>query len=215
VRGGPVVAIDGPAGSGKSTVAAALAKHLGVAHVDTGAFYRAATLAALRAGADIDSEQACVEAIRAVDITRRGGRTLLDGDDVEDEIRGPAVTTAVSVVSGHPRVRAALLDDQRGQIVAAGAVVEGRDAGTVVVPDADVKVWLTAAPAARAARRAAQLGEADPATIAAHAEDIARRDASDAAQMARAPDALTIDTTERTVDSLVDEIATLAAKDEQ
>jgi cytidylate kinase len=204
-----VVAIDGPAGSGKSTVAAGLARALDVPHVDTGAYYRAATLAVLRSGVPLDGEAACARVVAGARIERRDGRTLLDGTDVEDEIRGPAVTAAVSQVSGHAAVRAVLLIAQRAGLGAAGGVVEGRDAGTVVVPDATLKVWLTAAPRERAARRAAQLGADDPVQVAAHAADLARRDHADAARMARAPDVVEIDTSGRSVVDLVDEIVDL------
>lgn len=205
----PLVAIDGPAGSGKSTVAAALAARLGVAHVDTGAFYRAATLAVLRAEADPNDADACTRVVERVAITRRGGRTHLDGRDVEDAIRGPRVTAAVSTVSAHPPVRAALLAAQRAELGERGAVVEGRDAGTVVVPHASLKVWLTASAGERARRRASQLGEVTPEVVAGHAADIARRDTADAAQMARAPDAVEINTTGREVAALVAELAAL------
>jgi len=211
-RRATLVAIDGPAGSGKSTVAARLAERLGVPHIDTGAFYRAATLLALRVGVDLRDGAACAALLAGASISRRDGRTRIDGEDVEDAIRGPAVTAAVSTVSAHPAVRAALLDVQRAGIGLAGAVVEGRDAGTVVVPDAPLKVWLTASPAERAGRRAAQLGERDPEVVAAHAEAIARRDAADAARMVKAPDAVVVDTTGRDVDSLVDDLLTLAER---
>lgn len=201
-----VVAIDGPAASGKSTVAATLADRLGVPHVDTGAFYRAATWLVLRAGVNIADPQACARALSGVTIARAGGRTRVDGHDVEDAIRGPAVTAAVSTVSGHPPVRAALLGLQRAAVGQDGAVVEGRDAGTVVVPDAMLKVWLTATPEERAVRRAGQLGQTDPQVVAAHAADIAGRDAADAARMARAPDAVEIDTTGRDVPGLVEHL---------
>jgi cytidylate kinase len=204
-----VVTIDGPAGSGKSTVAAALAQRLGAPHVDTGAYYRAATLVVLRAGVDVRDATAALRVITAARIERRDGRTRIDGKDVEDEIRGPAVTAAVSAVSAHPVVREALLPLQRAEVGPAGAVVEGRDAGTVVVPDADLKVWLTATPAERAARRAAQLGDSDPEAVAAHAADLARRDAEDAARMVRAADVVEVDTTGRTVESLVDDLVVL------
>lgn len=211
-QGRLVVAIDGPAASGKSTVASALADRLGVPHVDTGAFYRAATWLALRAGVDVGDEQACAALLHGVMITRTAGRTLVDGEDVEEAIRGPAVTAAVSTVSGHPSVRAALLGRQRAAVGRDGAVVEGRDAGTVVVPDAALKVWLTATPAERADRRAAQLGQTDPQVVAAHAADIADRDAADAAQMVRAPDAVEIDTTGRDLAELVEELFDLLAR---
>jgi len=210
VTGRLVIAIDGPAGSGKSTVAAALAARLGLPHVDTGAYYRAATLAVLRAGVDPGDADACAAVVAAADIQRRDGRTLLAGEDVEDEIRGPAVTAAVSAVSAHPAVRRTLVARQRAEVGAAGGVVEGRDAGTVVVPDADLKVWLTASPEERAARRAAQLGE----PAAAHLGDLARRDAADAPQMVPAADAVEIDTTGRPVSEILDDIvARLPAAD--
>lgn len=202
-----IVTIDGPAGSGKSTVASALAARLGAAHVDTGAFYRAATLAVLRSGADVHDESACARVVAESTIRRDGRRTLLDGEDVEAQIRGADVTRCVSAVSAHESVRALLVPVQRAHIPAEGAVVEGRDAGTVVVPDADLKVWLTASHEARAARRARQLGE--DGAVAAHALDLARRDAADAARMVAATDAVTLDTTGRSVQALVDELVEL------
>jgi cytidylate kinase len=204
-----VVALDGPAGSGKSTIAAGLAARLDLPHVDTGAFYRAATLAVLRAGVDLRNGPLCAKVVAASTIERRRGVTYLDGTDVEDEIRGPAVTAAVSAVSAHPRVRAVLLDLQRAAVGARGAVVEGRDAGTVVVPDATLKVWLTASPQERAARRAAQLGETLPHAVEAHAADIARRDAQDAAQMQQAPDAVEVDTTGLDIPAVIEKVKSL------
>lgn len=206
-----LVTIDGPAGSGKSTLAGRLAKRLGLPHVDTGAYYRAATLAVLRAGVDPADGEACAAVAASADIARRDGRTLLDGEDVEAEIRGSDVTRLVSTVSGHPPVRQALLAAQRRGIGDAGAVVEGRDAGTVVAPDATLKVWLTADPDERAARRAAQLGETDDGAIAAHVLAIRQRDAQDADRMTPAADVVQIDTSGRTVDSLLDELQGLAA----
>lgn len=205
-----VVTIDGPAGAGKSTIAAALAVRLQVPHIDTGAYYRAATLAVLRAGVDPGDPEGCLKVISSARIERRGGRARLSGEDVEALIRGPAVTAAVSVVSAHPEVRAALLAAQRCGIGKEGGVVEGRDAGTVVAPRADLKVWLTASREARAARRAEQLGHTDLNAVSAHAADLARRDALDAKQMAPAPDAVVIDTTDRAVEAVVEEIARLA-----
>ncbi|MBA3374069.1 MAG: (d)CMP kinase [Euzebyaceae bacterium] len=207
-----VVAIDGPAGSGKSTIAAVLAERLGVVHVDTGAYYRAGTLAVLRSGIDLRDGPACARIIGEVTIERRAGRTLLDGVDVEDDIRGPEVTATVSAVAAHPAVRAGLLAAQRAVVSPAGAVVEGRDAGTVVVPDADLKVWLTASPLERAARRAAQLGTAESNAIAIHADSIERRDADDASQMLRSTDAVEIDTTGVAVDEIVARLVRLAQR---
>ena len=207
-----VVTIDGPAGAGKSTIASALAERLGDLHVDTGAFYRAATLAVLRAGVDPKDADASLRVVVTASFERRDGRTLLDGEDVEHEIRGRAVTRAVSAVARHPEVRRALLEAQRAGIGEAGAVVEGRDAGTVVVPDADLKVWLTASPKVRAARRAEQLGETGREAVGACADDLARRDQLDVGQMTRAADAIVIDTTDRPVDDVVAEIAALVRR---
>lgn len=206
-----VVAIDGPSGAGKSTVAAALARRLALPHVDTGAYYRAATLAALRAGLDPDDEEEekVADVVASTRIERRDGRTYLDGEDVEAEIRGPAVTAAVSAVARHPRVRRLLVACQRTEVSERGAVVEGRDAGTVIVPDADLKVWLTANPRERAARRAAQVGLAVEEQVA----DITRRDAADAGQMARAPGVVEVDTTDAGVEELVDRLVTLLRGD--
>lgn len=206
-----MIAIDGPAGSGKSTIAAGVARRLRLPHVDTGAYYRAATLAALRAGVDLADGLACATIVVATRIDRTGGRTRLDGFDVEGEIRGPLVTSAVSTVASHPEVRRALLDLQRSEVGPAGAVVEGRDAGTVVVPDATLKVWLTASPLERAARRAAQLGQRDDAeAVTVHAEQIACRDERDAERMVRAEGVVVLDTSGRGVEAVVAEVAALA-----
>jgi cytidylate kinase len=203
-----VVAIDGPAGSGKSTVARALARRLGVPHVDTGAYYRAVTLAALRAGVTPGNPAACSQIAAAAQIERRGDRTFMDGEDVEDQIRDATVTAAVSAVSAHPEVRAVLRRRQRDAVPPGGAVVDGRDAGTAVVPHAPLKVWLTATPTERARRRAGQVG-ADTRSVPRHEQDLLRRDAEDATYMVPAPDAVHIDTTDRSVEDLVDELVAL------
>jgi GTPase len=205
---GPVVAIDGPAGSGKSTVAAEVAAALDVPHVDTGALYRAATLACLRAEVDLDDGRSCTSVVVAARIDRDdlAGRTYLDGMDVEDEIRGPEVTAAVSAVSAHHGVRSAV-DPAIRRAVARGGVVEGRDIGSVVLPDADVKVFLTATVEERARRRAAQVDRTD---VDALVEELTVRDAADAgrevAPLVRADDAIEIDTDGLTVDEVVDRI---------
>lgn len=204
-----VVAIDGPGGSGKSTVAAALAAHLDLPHVDTGAYYRAATLAVLRAGAPVDDPERCAQIVAEAKIERQGDRTYLDSQDVEREIRGQAVTAAVSAVAAIPRIRELMVERQRAEVGPAGAVVEGRDAGTVIVPGADLKVWLTASPDERAVRRAAQVGTVNPEAVDAHARALARRDALDAAQMVQAPDVVEIDTTGLSVAALVEQIVHL------
>lgn len=205
---GLVVAIDGPAGSGKSTVAKALADRLGVPHVDTGAYYRAATLVVIRAGVDPDDESAVAGAVEQVSIDRVDGRTLLAGEDVEEEIRGATVTGLVSTVSAQPAVRSLLLSAQRAGVNRDGGVVEGRDIGTRVAPDADLKVWLDADVAERGRRRALQAGEPD--RVEAHIADLGRRDAADAAQMVRDPDAVVVDTTGLSLEEVIATLADLA-----
>jgi cytidylate kinase len=169
---------------------------LGLPHIDTGALYRAAALACLRAEVDLGDEEACRAAVGAVQIDRVDDRTLLDGEDVEDEIRGDAVTAAVSMVSAHPGVRDALLPAQRRAVEPDGGVMEGRDIGSVVLPDADVKVFLTASPEERARRRAHQLGRDDVDVLAAQ---IAERDTRDAGRatspLVKAEDAWELDST--------------------
>jgi cytidylate kinase len=206
-----VVAIDGPAGSGKSTIARALAVRLGVPHVDTGAYYRAATLAALEGGIDVDDEGLLAALAGRITIRRLEGRTLLDGRDVEEDIRSVAVDAAVSTVAAHRLVRGELLGRQRAAVGAAGAVVEGRDAGTNVVPDADLKVWLTASALVRAERRAAERALAsgvdiDGDSIEEQAMALEERDHRDAANMGRADDIRVVDTTGSSVDEVVEHI---------
>jgi CMP/dCMP kinase len=213
-----VVAVDGPAGTGKSTVARRLAASLGARYLDTGAMYRAAALAALRAGVDPCEPDAVCEVVarRHIEVGTDPGhpRVLLDGEDVAGEIRGAAVTTAVSPVSAMPEVRRLLVDQQRQIIrdatVGGGIVVEGRDIGTVVVPDAPLKVFLTADSAQRAARRAAQDGVEDVAEI--H-RDVERRDRFDSSRatspLRAAEDAVEVDTTALDVDAVVDRLQEL------
>ncbi len=203
-----VVAIDGPAGSGKSTVARAVAAALGLEVLDTGAMYRAVTLAVLAAGADPADPEACAAAARSVRIDL-GARVVLDGRDVTEAIRGPEVTAAVSAVSAHPAVREVLVGHQRAWAEAhGGAVVEGRDIGTVVFPHAALKVFLTASDEERARRRARDEAAADrTADVAAVQADLARRDRLDAGRAASplvaAPDAVPVDSTDRTIDDVV------------
>lgn len=208
---GFVLAIDGPAGSGKSTVARAVADALGIDHVDTGALYRAAALACLRADVQLTDEVSCGAVAAAASIQRVDDRTLLDGADVEDEIRQDQVTAAVSQVAAHPTVRQALVPAQRRAVEPGGGVVEGRDIGTVVLPDAELKIFLTASVSTRARRRAEQLGRDD---LDALARDIAERDAADSsrefAPLVLADDAVEIDTTDLTIDDVVAEIVDAA-----
>jgi cytidylate kinase len=200
-----IIAIDGPAGSGKSTVARRLAEKLGLRYLDTGAMYRSVAFAALRA--DIDPEDVDRVAALAKEVVIDVGldKVTVDGVDATVEIRGPEVTRAVSVVALNPEVRAELRRQQREWAVAnGGGVIEGRDIGTVVFPDAELKVYLTADPEARAGRRAKEVTDLDYETVAA---DIARRDAIDQGRehnpLALAPDAIEVDTTDKTIDEVV------------
>jgi cytidylate kinase len=204
-----VVAMDGPSGTGKSTVARRLAGQLGARYLDTGAMYRAATLAVLRAGLDPQDTLAVVETVERADIAistdPRSPGVTLDGADVSGPIRSSEVTAAVSAVSAVPAVRVRLVDLQRELIGDGGVVVEGRDIGSVVWPGARPKIYLTASAETRARRRAGELGAAsDLATVAA---DIARRDRLDssraASPLARAEDAVEIDTTYLDIDQVV------------
>ncbi len=204
-----VVALDGPSGTGKSTVAQRLAIALGTRYLDTGAMYRAATLAVLRAGAE-PSDAAAVSAVVAVTRIavstdpRRPG-VHLDGEPVDREIRERPVTAAVSAVSAVGAVRSQLVAAQRAVIGGGGIVVEGRDIGTVVWPQADVRVYLTASPQTRARRRAGPAASA--AEVAEVAVDIARRDAFDSSRaespLRPASGALTLDTTDLEIDEVV------------
>ena len=199
-----VVAIDGPAGAGKSTVARAVAEALGWRHVDTGAMYRAVTLAALVAGVPLEDAERVEEIARAADIAVEGPNVTLDGRDVTEEIRGPEVSAAVPVVSAHPGVRSALVERQRRLAARSDVVMEGRDIGTVVVPEAPVKIFLTAALQERARRRARELMlPEDDASIASTGKALGERDDTDSRRasspLACADDALVVDTTDRSV----------------
>lgn len=156
-----VVAMDGPAGTGKSTVSRAVASMLGLPHLDTGAFYRAAGLAALRSSLNLEDEGALAARIAETTMEQADGRMYLDGADVTGEIRTPEATAASSRVSAYPSVRSILVGLQRAWVEAHGgrAVVEGRDIGSVVFPDAAVKIYLDATPDTRAQRRASETGE--------------------------------------------------------
>jgi CMP/dCMP kinase len=197
-----VVAIDGPAGAGKSSVARALADALGFTYLDSGAMYRAVGLMTLRHGGAA-SEQA--ERLRL----ELGGRVLANGEDVTEAIRAPEVSEAASRVATNPRVRAALVEKQRELLADGDWVAEGRDIGTVVAPDAGVKVFLTAAPEERARRRATELG-ADVDTVL---KDQALRDAQDSRRahspLEIAPGAVELDTTGLSLDEVVERIAGL------
>jgi cytidylate kinase len=201
-----IVAIDGPAGSGKSTVARGLASRLGFRYLDTGAMYRALTWIALADGVDLEDGPA-LEALALADaVVFEGARVVVRGEDVTAAIREPRIDRVVSTVARHREVRAVMRERQRELAVGGDAVVEGRDIGTVVCPDAEVKVYLVADPGERARRR-----QADHPSIGAEAlaTDLRLRDERDATQMQAAPDAEQIDTTALTVDEVLDRIERL------
>ena len=204
-----VIAIDGPAGSGKSTVARRLAERLGLDYLDTGAMYRAVTFAALRRGIDPADTGPVAELARVVDLDVTTDHVRVDGVDATIEIRGPEVSRAVSLVAANPEVRAELVRRQREWAYErSGGVMEGRDIGTVVFPDAMLKVYLNARPEVRAERRAAEVSDLDYETVAA---DMARRDALDQGREAdplrQADDAIQFDTSDMTIDEIVAELA--------
>jgi cytidylate kinase len=196
-----VIAIDGPAGAGKSTVARAVARELGFTYLDTGAMYRAVALAA-------PEHASAAEAAQTIDI-EVGDRVSIDGRDVTEAIRAPEVSEAASRVAADPGVREALVERQRELMSSSNWVAEGRDIGTVVAPDAEVKVFLTASGEERARRRAAELG-ADPDTVLA---EQALRDERDRTRehspLEAAPGAIELDTTGLSVDEVVERIAGL------
>jgi cytidylate kinase len=205
-----VIAIDGPAGAGKSTVARALATELGFTYLDSGAMYRCVALAALWRGADPDDAGAMTELAGSVVISLQDERVELDGGDVSAAIREPAVTEASSRVSVHPGVREAMVARQRELIAAGRYVAEGRDIGTVVSPDSPLKVFLTASAEERARRRAAQLGE-DPETVLAAQRERDRRDETrEHSALRAADDAVEIDTTGLSQGEVARRIAGLA-----
>jgi cytidylate kinase len=197
-----VIAIDGPAGAGKSSVARALAQRLGVTYLDSGAMYRAVALAAQR------RRVAPAEIAAALRI-ELGARVMLDGEDVTEAIRTPQVTEAASVAAADPAVRAAMVAEQRRLLSSGDWVAEGRDIGTVVAPHAAPKVFLTASPQARAQRRAAQLG-VDPATVLAEQTIRDERDsAREHSPLTPAPDAVMLDTSDMSLEQVVAAIAAL------
>jgi cytidylate kinase len=213
------ITLDGPSGTGKSSVARAVAARLGAAYLDTGAMYRAATVAVLDAGVDLDDAEGIARAVATATIevgtTADAELVQVDGVDVASRIRGAEVTRAVSPVSAVPAVRRRLVEQQRALVAAADAVVvEGRDIGTVVLPEATVKIYLTAAPEVRAQRRAGQLGLSQPEKIAALAADLRRRDEYDSSRadspLRPAADAVIVDSTDLDREQVVDRVVEIA-----
>ena len=205
-----VIAIDGPAGAGKSTVARGVARALGLTYLDSGAMYRCVALAALRAGAGLDDASRIGNLARRIEIEFDGGRVLLDGEDVTDAIRRPEVSAAASHVSVHPEVREAMVEQQRGLIDAGDYVAEGRDIGTVVSPSSPLKIFLTATDAERARRRASESGEDFEAVLAAHSARDARDRDREHGALRIAADSIELDTTGLRADEVVERVVTLA-----
>lgn len=211
------MAMDGPSGSGKSSTSRGVARRLGLRYLDTGAMFRAVTWWMLRHGIDVDDAAAVAahaeEPVLVSGTDPMAPTITVDGTDVAGPIRSQEVTAAVSAVSAVPQVRARLLRDQREIIGAGGIVVEGRDIGTVVAPDATVKVYLTADPEARAARRTAELSGVD---VTATRDDLLRRDRYDSgratAPLAMAEGAHHIDTTPYTLDEVIAQVVALVAQ---
>jgi CMP/dCMP kinase len=205
-----VIAIDGPAGAGKSSVARAVAAEIGFTYLDSGAMYRSVALAALERGIDLDDGEALGDLAEGLEIGFDGRRVFVGEREVSDEIRTPAVSAAASRVSVHQRVRAAMVARQRQLIAAGRYVAEGRDIGTVVSPEAPLKVFLTASDEERARRRAAETGEPVAEVLAAQR----RRDASDTERehgaLRAAADAVELDTTGLSLLEVVARVVALA-----
>ncbi|MEI7593692.1 MAG: (d)CMP kinase [Actinomycetes bacterium] len=201
-----VIAIDGPAGSGKSTVARALASRLGLEYLDTGAMYRSVAFAAIRRGIDPDDVAPVAHVAMGLELRMSpDGTVMVDGVDATIEIRGPEVTRAVSIVAANPLVREEMRIRQRAWAAKrGGGVLEGRDIGTVVFPDAELKIYLDASPEVRAMRRSNEVSDLAYETVAT---DLARRDALDQGRahdpLREASDAIVIDTSEMTVDEII------------
>ena len=208
-----LVAIDGPAGAGKSTVARALAHRLGFTYLDSGAMYRSVALAALqRGGEDLLERPGALERLSEGLEIELGDRVLLDGRDVSEEIRTQAVSEMASRVAARPGVRAAMVARQRALMANGDWVAEGRDIGTVVAPDAELKVFLIASPQERARRRAVDLDADEELVLAEQTLRDARDSAREHSPLRAAADAVEIDTTGRSVEEVVDRIASIVRR---
>ncbi len=205
-----VIAIDGPAGAGKSTVARGVAAALGITYLDSGAMYRCVALAALTAGVAPDDADAVGQIAAAIDVRFEGEAVLLDGTDVSAAIREPQVTAAASRVSVHPEVREAMVARQRELIASGPYVAEGRDIGTVVSPDAPLKVFLNAQGEERARRRSAQTGQPLNEVLAEQRERDARDREREHGALQAADDSVELDTTGVPVDEVVERVVALA-----
>lgn len=214
-----VIAIDGPAGAGKSTVARALAERLGFEYLNSGAMYRAVALASIESGIDLDDPDAVAERALSMELILEGhGKgqytVLLDGEDISDQIKEPEISRASSKISIHPKVREELVRRQREILARGDYVAEGRDIGTVVAPDAQLKVFLTADEATRASRRVAELSALGVDSAREQVlEAISKRDRADstreASPLMEADDSVVIDTSELSVDQVIEKIGPL------
>jgi CMP/dCMP kinase len=218
---GFILAIDGPAGSGKSTTARLCAERLGFRHLDTGAMYRAVTLKALRVGTIVASPSAMFALLQRTSVTvawdRRGMGTFLDGKDVSQEIRAPEVSALVSEVSAISTVRRRMVLEQRRVAAGQAVVCEGRDIGSVVFPDADLKVFIECDAAERARRRQLELAEGGThASLKSVLANLAKRDRIDSGRelspLRRMPDAVLLDTTHLTIEEQVDIVCDLVRR---
>ncbi len=212
-----IVAIDGPAGAGKSTVTRALAKRLGFRFLDTGAMYRAVALAAMRRGASWDDAAALGRLAQEVQIEFAGGRVLLDGEDVTEEIRTPEVTAAIHYVADNPVVRQHLVEQQRRIARGGNIVTEGRDQGTVAFPDAECKIFLTASPEERARRRVEDLRRQGQQVtweeVLAHQNERDQRDATrPVGRLMKAEDAIEVYTDGLTPEEVVARLEAIVKK---
>ena len=205
-----VIAIDGPAGAGKSTVARGAAEALGFTYLDSGAMYRSVALAALEEGTPLDDGEALGELARGLSIELAGEAVRLDGRDVGTEIRSPEVSAAASQVSVHPDVRKAMVAQQRALIEAADYVAEGRDIGTVVSPDSPLKIFLTASPDERARRRAEESGRPVEEVLAEMRDRDERDIEREHGALMAAEDAVELDTTGISIEEVVARVVGLA-----